>query len=163
MAALKSTDACVWITSCMTAWRNSKLLLDVCFLIFIVIYTYSYSASSTETKKRVSTPDFVRDYIERLESLYTRGTRFTQPDWPPIKIREPTNLVIIGKYGDIEESFTKEKIETMNDDYVHGEVVNITAYKKEIKLADILRPVPSEDGKSTNEPKVLMDGAPGVG
>lgn len=94
--------------------------------------------------------------------MYISGTRFIQPDWPPIKVREPTSLVIISKYG-VEEGFSTEKVETMNDDYVHGKVDNIAAYKKEIELADILSPVPSEDGKSIREPKVLMDGAPGVG
>ena len=113
-------------------------------------------------KKQTSTPDFVKDYIERLKSIYICGTRFMQPDWPPIEVREPTNLVIISKYGS-EEGFSKEKIETMNEDYVHGKIDNITAYKKEFELADILSPVPSEDGKSISEPKVLMDGAPGVG
>ena len=113
-------------------------------------------------KKQTSTPDFVKDYIERLKSIYICGTRFMQPDWPPIEVREPTNLVVISKYGS-EEGFSKEKIETMNEDYVHGKIDNITAYKKEFELADILSPVPSEDGKSISEPKVLMDGAPGVG
>ena len=114
-------------------------------------------------KKQTSTPKFVRDYIERLKNLYINGTRFMQPDWPPIEVREPTNLVIISKYGQSEEGFSENKIETMNEDYVHGKIDNITAYKKEVELADILSPVPSEDGKSTSEPKVLMDGAPGVG
>ena len=113
-------------------------------------------------KRQMSTPKFVRDYIERLKNLYIRGTRFMQPDWPPIEVREPTNLVIISKYGS-EEGFSENKIETMNEDYIHGKIDNITAYKKEVELADILSPVPSEDGKSTSEPKVLMDGAPGVG
>jgi hypothetical protein len=85
-----------------------------------------------------------------------------QPDWPPIKVREPTNLVIVSKYS-MEKGFSEEKIETMNDDYIHGKIDNITAYKKEVELGDILSPVPSEDGKSPSEPKVLMDGAPGVG
>ena len=113
-------------------------------------------------KKQTSTPKFVRDYIERLKKLYINGTRFMQPDWPRIEVREPTNLVIISKYGS-EEGFSEKEIETMNEDYVHGKIDNITAYKKEVELSDILIPVPSEDGKSTSEPKVLMDGAPGVG
>jgi Ran GTPase-activating protein (RanGAP) involved in mRNA processing and transport len=87
-----------------------------------------------------------------------------QPDWPPIQVREPTNLVIVSKnVFDIEEGFSEQEIETMNDDYVHGKIDNITAYKKEVELADVLSPVPSKDGESTSEPKVLMDGAPGVG
>ena len=121
-----------------------------------------FSASSIQVRKQTSTPDFVRDYTKRLKKLYISGTRFTQPDWPPIKAREPTNLVIVSESG-VEEGFSKEKIETLKDDYVHGKIDSITAYKKEIELADILSPVPSNDGKSTNEPKVLMDGAPGVG
>ena len=40
---------------------------------------------------------------------------------------------------------------------------NITAYKREIELADILNPVETIDDKPPKEPKVLMDGAPGVG
>ena len=113
-------------------------------------------------RMQASTPDFVGDYIKRLKHLYIKGGRFTQPDWPPIKTREAITLVIISKHA-VEEGFSKQQIETLEDDYVHGKIDSIMAYKKEIELGDILTPVPSDDGKSSKVPKVLMDGAPGVG
>ena len=57
------------------------------------------------------------------------------------------------------------KSSSMNKDYSHGNADNIKADKKEIEVARILDPVYSETdpNKPPQAPKVLMDGAPGIG
>ena len=61
------------------------------------------------------------------------------------------------------EGFSKSS--SMNKDYLHGDADNIKANKKEIEVARILDPVYSERNpkEPPQAPKVLMDGAPGVG
>ena len=61
------------------------------------------------------------------------------------------------------EGFSKSS--SMNKDYLNGDADNIKADKKEIEVARILDPVYSETdpNKPPQAPKVLMDGAPGIG
>ena len=57
------------------------------------------------------------------------------------------------------------KSSSMNKDYLRGDADNIKADKKEIEVARILDPIYSETdpNEPPQAPKVLMDGAPGVG
>ena len=61
------------------------------------------------------------------------------------------------------EGFSKSS--SMNKDYLRGDADNIKADKKEIEVARILDPIYSETNPNEppQAPKVLMDGAPGVG
>ena len=93
--------------------------------------------------------------------MYLEKPPFPQPSWPPTQVRQATKLVIISKYGRT-KGFSKEKVMSMEHDYVYKSD-SITAYKKEIELAELLSPVETPDSKPPKEPKVLMDGAPGVG
>ena len=105
-------------------------------------------------------PDFIRDYAKCLKDIYVKAPRFPQPDWPPTNATEATKLVVIS-IDQYDQSFSEK--DTFEHDYVYGNVDNIKAFKNEIELTDILAPVISKDSKSPRVPKVLMDGAPGVG
>lgn len=105
-------------------------------------------------------PRFVREYAKCLKDVYLAKPKFPQPNWPQTKATEVTKLVIIGKTS--REGFSKKRLSTVDHCYVY-ESDNITAYKKEIELVDILAPVPSENDEPPKPPKVLLDGAPGVG
>ena len=107
----------------------------------------------------------VSDYEKLLKDKYNYMVPFLESSWLTTSSRkahylEFTKLVII-KHDNL-EGFTES--ETLHHDYVHGKVDSISAYKKEVELADILDPVYSSDtSRQTEAPKVLMDGAPGVG
>ena len=92
---------------------------------------------------------------------------FPQPDWPPNNATESTQLVIISTtHSCVSESVSKNfKIpETMKQGYFYKSDKIMAYDKKEVQLSDILSPVPTESKDDPPKaPKVLMDGAPGVG
>ena len=95
--------------------------------------------------------------------MYSDKPAFPQPCWPPTTATQATRLVIVNKHGSTTSNgFSESPLPSMEHDCIY-KIDNITAYKKEIELSELLNPIESNDGKSFKEPKVLMDGAPGVG
>lgn len=108
----------------------------------------------------------VTKHAKRLKKRYNKMPAFPEPNWPRAKAREATKIVIVGdedKPSTFEKGFTDHDIQSQDYDYVHGGIDNIVARKKEIELHSILDPVPVGHGEPPDVPRVLMDGAPGVG
>ena len=130
---------------------------------------YQYFAHTVSTSKIMKMPpECIRCYAKSLRDLYLQMPPFPQRDWPPIRATEPTKLVIITS----NHSYSDMKTETLEYDYAYSKIDNIQGYKIEIELGKILDSVDnlSDDHddkvhtkKSPKPPKVLMDGAPGVG
>ena len=130
----------------------------------------------------------VRDYAKCLKATYRKKSAFPEREWPRTKAREPTKLMIIKHATHNERSrhlnstsvnrgymyndtFARSELRgftqssSMKRDYLHDGIDSITSDKKEIDIARILDPVrPSGyPEEPLQAPKVLMDGAPGVG
>ena len=135
-----------------------------------LIYQYCAHTASTSKIMKVSfkmPPECIRCYAKSLRDLYLQMPPFPQRDWPPIRATEPTKLVIITRLGN-----SDLKTETFEHDYAYDKIDNIRGNKTEIELGKILdsvnNPCDDSDGKAHKKPppkppKVLMDGAPGVG
>ena len=123
------------------------------------------ASSQNVSKMGDAIPHYIREYANSLKELYISKPPFPQPDWPQTKAEEATKLVIIKIDHDMEHcEFPSSETETQEHDYVHGKIDNIVGYKKEIELANLLDPVHCTDSdKPPKVPRVLMDGAPGVG
>ena len=109
-------------------------------------------------------PHFIRDYAKCLRDVYLTNCPFPQPDWPINRASEAAKLFIVSKSR--HNNFSATQIESQSQDYVYSKIDNITAFKKEVELADILNYIPPTDKKKDSvlkPPKVLMDGAPGIG
>lgn len=108
-------------------------------------------------------PKFVRDYEKDLKEMYIDMMSFLEEDYPDRVPQETTKVVLIDnkEYVDKRSSAVSDSQE---HDYVHGKIDSILAYKEEIDVSTVLDPVESPDSKAPpTSPKVLMDGAPGVG
>ena len=114
-------------------------------------------------------PDYIRHYAKILRDLYLQMPPFPQRDWPPIRATEATKLVVV--YQNASSEF---KTDTFEHDYAHGKIDNVHGHKNEVELDKILDPVDDKkspdnrEGKTCTKelskpPKVVMDGAPGVG
>ena len=77
-------------------------------------------------------------------------------DWPPSLGRQYTRLAMIERERELPGA---ELVDTMERDYIHGNIDNIVKRKKAIQLPEAF--LPTEDGGQ--QLKILMDGAPGVG
>ena len=105
-------------------------------------------------------PKCVKDYEEELREMYIDMIPFLEGDYPDRDPQETTKVVLIKSNS--EQGFAESK--SQDHDYAHGRIDSILAYKKEIDVSTILDPIPSRDGqKPPSPPKVVMDGAPGVG
>ena len=100
-------------------------------------------------------------YAKTVRKIYCRKPAF-ENNWPPTKQCEPTKLLIIQGNYDSGSDFSESQ--SMECDIIHRKIDSILDYKREIAFANILDPVRSDDKQeATKPPRVLMDGAPGVG
>ena len=92
-------------------------------------------------------------------------TPFIEPDWPESNPQEFTRVVLISTSSlDFGAKSNQTESESQEYDRARGKIDSILAYKKEVDVSTILDPVPSpENPTKLQAPKVLMDGAPGVG
>ena len=136
----------------------------ILFVCNILLNMHLYIALSRRVQvEQHRLPNCVRDYGKNLREMYIDMIPFLEEDYPDRVPQEITNVVLIQnkmKSGKDSESVT----ETQAYDHAYGKIDNIVAHKKEIDISTILDPVPSTDNKEPPKPpKVLMDGAPGVG
>ena len=102
-------------------------------------------------------PACITRYADYLKCKYKSMSVLPEGDWPPSIGRQYTRLALI----EIERDSLPgaEFAETMERDYIHGNVDNIVGRKQDIGLAEVfLITKPVEE-----QLKILMDGAPGVG
>jgi Ran GTPase-activating protein (RanGAP) involved in mRNA processing and transport len=85
---------------------------------------------------------------------------FIERDWPESSPQEYTRVVLVSD-ASAKSGYTES--ESQEYDRARGKIDSILAYKKEVDVSTILDPVPSPDSNKLQAPKVLMDGAPGVG
>ena len=133
-----------------------------------IVYAGFVSELSSPSVSHINdVPDYVRDYATCIKEKYLANPPFPQPSWPPNLASEATKLFIVSRSRF--DGCSKSEIESQPHDYAHDKVDNIKGYKKEIELAHILDDIPPEQQKDGNQekspkpPKVLMDGAPGIG
>ena len=106
-------------------------------------------------------PKCVKKYQLNLKEMYVDMTPFLEEDFPDRVPQEDAKVVLIQ-----DSIYDKDdmKSESLDYDHAHGKIDSIQAHKKEIDVSLILEPVPSMDKKEPRKaPKMLMDGAPGVG
>ena len=92
--------------------------------------------------------------------MYIDMIPFMERDWPESNPQEYTRVVLVN------DSSTKSDCtmsESQEYDHAYGKIDSILACKKEVDVSTILDPVPSPDSNKLQAPKVLMDGAPGIG
>ena len=117
------------------------------------------SAAQTKPQSHVL-PKYVRDYEKNLKEMYIDMIPFLDPDWPESNPQEATRVVLISS----NKHETESESESQEHDHARGKIDNILAHKKEVDISTILNPVPSPANPTQLQaPKVLMDGAPGVG
>ena len=120
------------------------------------------SAAQTKPQSHVL-PKYVRDYEKNLKEMYIDMIPFLDPDWPESNPQEATRVVLISSNKHETESGYSES-ESQEHDHARGKIDSILAHKKEVDISTILNPVPSPANPTQLQaPKVLMDGAPGVG
>ena len=135
-------------------------------ILHITIIYFAYTATDSVSIKLLP-PECVSEYAQCLKYIYLAKPPFPQPDWPPNEASEAAKLFIVSRSP--VEGYSDSEIESQPDDYAHDKIDNIKGYKKEIELANILDDVLSEkkidreQEKAPKPPRVLMDGAPGVG
>ena len=96
--------------------------------------------------------------------MYIDMIPFLEEDYPDRVPQEITNVVLIQNKMKSGKDSESPVTETQAYDHAYGKIDNIVAHKKEIDISTILDPVHSTDNKEPPKPpKVLMDGAPGVG
>ena len=92
--------------------------------------------------------------------MYIDMIPFMERDWPESNPQEYTRVVLVSNCSTKSDCTMSESQE---HDHVYGKIDSILAYKKEVDVSTILDPVPSPDSNKLQAPKVLMDGAPGIG
>ena len=105
-------------------------------------------------------PKYVRDYGKDLKEMYIDMIPFMERDWPESNPQEYTRVVLVNDSNTKSDGTMSESQEY---DHAYGKIDSILAYKKEVDVSTILDPVPSPDSNKLQAPKVLMDGAPGIG
>ena len=95
--------------------------------------------------------------------MYIDMIPFLEEDYPDRYPQETTKVVLINNKEYANRNSSAES-DSQEHDYAHGKIDSILAYKEEIDVSTVLDPVESPDSKDPpKSPKVLMDGAPGVG
>ena len=168
-------NICTYVQSCMhkhiSYTHDCAIIMNDCCYKKLrknnnIVHTCSCPSTNIALSSPIKSehkvlPKCVKKYQGSLKNMYNVMTPFLEEDFPDRVPREDAKVVLIQNSGYDKDN---KESESLDYDHAYGKIDSIQAHKKEIDVSLILEPVPSMDKKEPPKaPKMLMDGAPGVG